>query len=251
MSESSAPRVAFVTGASKGIGAAVAVSLAASGHRVAVGYGRDQEGAARTCEAVEARGGEALPVPIRVDEPAVVETAFGRIEDGWGPVEILVNNAGATRDGLFVRMQDDAWRSVLATNLDGAFHTARRATKSMMRGRFGRIVSVSSVVALAGGPGQANYSAAKAGLVGLTRSLARELGGRGITANVVLPGPIETAMTETLGEERREELAAQVPSGRFGTPEEVAAAVSFLASDEASYVNGAVLAVDGGAAMGH
>ncbi|HEX7276488.1 MAG TPA: 3-oxoacyl-[acyl-carrier-protein] reductase [Acidimicrobiales bacterium] len=244
-------RVALVTGASRGIGRAVAVALAADGHRVAACFGSDAAAGAETCQAIEATGGEALPVQVDVSRPESVDAAFAQVEEAWGKVEVLVSNAGINRDGLLLRMSDDQWADVLRTNLDGAFHVVRRAAPGMVRARWGRIVLVGSVVALSGSPGQANYGAAKAGLVGLTRSVARELGSRGITANLVAPGPIATAMTDALTDERRAQMTGQVPLGRFGTPEEVAAVVAFLCSDAAGYVSGAVLPVDGGMGMGH
>ena len=185
-------RVAMVTGASRGIGRACATALAADGHRVGVCFGHDEEGAAETCAAVEAAGGEALPVQADVCSPDAVDGAFTQVEEAFGKVEVLVANAGITRDGLLMRMDDEAWGSVLRTNLDGAFHTIRRAAPGMMRARFGRIVTMSSVTALSGSAGQANYGPAKAGLIGLTRAMARELATRNVTANVVAPGPITT-----------------------------------------------------------
>jgi 3-oxoacyl-[acyl-carrier protein] reductase len=244
-------RVAMVTGASRGIGRACATALAADGHRVGVCFGHDEEGAAETCAAVEAAGGEAVAVQADVCIPDAVDGAFTRVEEAFGRVEVLVANAGITRDGLVMRMDDDAWGSVLRTNLDGAFHTIRRAAPGMLRARFGRIVTVGSVTALSGSAGQANYGAAKAGLIGLTRALARELASRNVTANVVAPGPITTSMTEVLSDERRQAMTGQVPLGRFGTAEEVAAVVAFLCSDAAGYVTGAVVPVDGGLGMGH
>ena len=244
-------RVALVTGASRGIGRATAVALGRSGMRVAVGYATDEDAARDTVDAIVGAGGQALPVPIRVEDTDAVDAAFDVIESGFGPVEILVNNAGVTADGLVMRMRDDAWDRVLAVDLTGAFHTIRRATPKMLRARFGRIVNVSSVVAHLGGAGQANYGAAKAGLVGLSRSVARELGGRGITCNVVAPGPIATEMTAAMGPEWLATVGALVPVGRPGTPEECAAAVAFLVSDAAAYVTGAVVPVDGGLGMGH
>ena len=246
-----AGRVALVTGASRGIGRACAVALGADGHRVGVCYGHDDEGAQDTCKAVEAAGGQAVAVRADVADQAAVDGAFAKVEEGFGRVEVLVANAGITRDGLFVRMSEEQWTDVLRTNLDGAFHAMRRAAPGMLRARFGRIVAVGSVGGLAGAAGQANYAAAKAGLIGLTRALARELGSRNVTANVVAPGPISTAMTDALSEERRREMADLVPLGRFGTPEEVAAVVAFLCSDAAGYVSGAVVPVDGGMGMGH
>jgi 3-oxoacyl-[acyl-carrier protein] reductase len=242
-------RVAFVTGASRGIGRAIAGELARAGHRVACCASSDR--AATAAAEIEEAGGEALAVRADVGDAEAVDAAFGEVEGAWGPVEILVNNAGVTADGLIARMGDDQWETVLRTNLTGAFHTIRRATPKMMRGRWGRIINVSSVSGHAGAPGQANYSAAKAGLLGLSRSVARELAPRNITCNVVAPGPIVTDMTEAMPADWRTLMEATVPLGRLGTSDEVAAVVAFLASEPAGYVTGALVPVDGGLGMGH
>jgi 3-oxoacyl-[acyl-carrier protein] reductase len=244
-------RVAFVTGASRGIGRAIAIALGAAGHRVAFCYSSDHAGAKDTQAAIEATGVDACAVQADVASADSVDQAFSEIEATLGPVELLVNNAGITRDGLLMRMSDDHWGEVLQTNLTGAFHTIRRATPTMMRGRYGRIVNVSSVSGQTGQAGQANYSAAKAGLVGLSRAVARELAPRNITCNVVAPGPIVTAMTDGLPEEWHTWAEQTVPLGRLGTPEEVGAVVTFLCSEAAGYVTGALVPVDGGLGMGH
>ncbi|CAI7976960.1 MULTISPECIES: 3-oxoacyl-ACP reductase FabG [Parafrankia] len=232
-------RVALVTGGNRGIGAACAAALAASGDRVAVA----------------SRGGEApdgmLGVRMDVTSADSVDKAFSEVEAALGPVEIVVSNAGIVRDTLMLMMSEDSFRDVVDTNLLGAYRVAKRASRSMIRRRNGRLIFISSVVGLSGGPGQSNYAASKAGLVGFARSLARELGGRGITSNVIAPGPIRTDMTDALTDTQREFLVAATPAGRMGDPAEVAAAVVFLASQGAAYVNGAVIPVDGGAGMGH
>jgi 3-oxoacyl-[acyl-carrier protein] reductase len=244
-------RVAFVTGASRGIGRAIAVALGTAGHRVAFCYSSDHDGAKDTQAAVEAAGVDCCAVQADVADTDSVDHAFSEIEGALGPVELLVNNAGITRDGLLMRMSDEQWGAVLQTNLTGAFHTIRRATPKMMRGRFGRIVNISSVSGQTGQAGQANYSAAKAGLVGLSRAVARELAPRNITCNIVAPGPIVTAMTHGLPDEWHAWAEQTVPLGRLGTPEEVGAVVAFLCSEAAGYVTGALVPVDGGLGMGH
>lgn len=242
----SEPRVAFVTGAGGGIGRACAVALGAAGHKVAVGFGGNKEGAAETASLC---GG--ITVEVDVADAASVDNAFKQIEEQFGPVTVLVNNAGVTGDGLLLRMKDDDWNKVLRVNLDGAFHTIKRATPGMMKARFGRIVNMGSVVGLSGSAGQVNYAAAKAGLVGLSRSVARELASRNVTCNVVAPGPITTAMTDALSEDRIAAITDAVPLGRMGTVDEVAATVAFLCSDPAGYITGAVIPVDGGLGLGH
>jgi 3-oxoacyl-[acyl-carrier protein] reductase len=239
-------RIALVTGASRGIGRATAIALATSGHRVAVGYVQDDEGAAKTAAEV---GG--LVVQIDVSDPESVDRAIGEVEAALGNISVLVNNGGVTEDGLLVRMSDDHWHRVLRTNLDGAFYTSRRVSKAMMRARWGRIVNVGSVVGQSGQAGQVNYAAAKAGLVGLTRATARELANRGVTANLVAPGPLATDMIAAMGDDGVAAIASLVPAGRLGQPEEVAAAIDFLCSDAAAYITGAIIPVDGGLGMGH
>jgi 3-oxoacyl-[acyl-carrier protein] reductase len=243
-------RPALVTGGSKGIGAATCAALARRGHPVTFCYGSDEAGAARTVAAIEAAGGKAHAVRADVADAADVDRLFGAAEAAFGAVLVLVNNAGIARDGLLVRMSDDQWDAVLRTNLTGAFHTIRRSTPAMMKARYGRIVNVSSIGAHIGAAGQANYAAAKAGLVGLSRSVARELARRNITCNVVAPGPIETAMTADMPEDWRRTAQETVPLGRFGTPEECADAIAFLSSEAAGYITGVVLPVDGGLGMG-
>src|SRR4051794_32617827 len=232
-------RSVLVTGGNRGIGRAVAEAFRDAGDTVAVTH----------------RSGEPpagiLAVPCDVTDPAQVESAFTRVEEAQGPVEILVANAGITRDMLLLRMGEDDWQDVVETNLSGAYRVAKRAAKGMLRQRRGRMIFISSVVGLTGSAGQANYAASKAGLVGLARSFAGELGSRGITANVVAPGFVETDMTAALPEARRAELLAQIPLGRYAVPAEVAEVVTWLAGDAAGYVTGAVIPVDGGLGMGH
>ncbi len=234
-----APRTVLVTGGNRGIGRAIVDRFLADGHKVAS----------------FSRAGEApdgvLGVACDVADPAAVDAGFAAVEAELGPVEVLVSNAGITRDTLLLRMSEEDWSQVLDVNLAGSFRVAKRAARSMIRGRWGRIVFTGSVVGLYGSPGQANYSASKAALVGLARSLTRELGSRGVTANVVAPGFIETDMTAVLGEDLIAKYQAATPAGRLGRADEVAAAVAFLASESAGFISGAVLPVDGGLGMGH
>jgi len=236
-------RVVLVTGGNRGIGLAIAQAFLAQGDRVAI--------TARSGELpAELDGTDVLVVKADVTDSTSIDAAFDRIEAELGPVEVVVANAGITRDGLILRMTDDDIDAVLDTNLVGAMRVARRAAKGMVRLRRGRLVFVSSVVGLLGSAGQVNYAASKAGLVGVARSLARELGSRGITANVVTPGFVDTDMTAVLSEERRAEITGAVPLGRYASPAEVAGTVVFLASDAAAYITGAVIPVDGGLGMG-
>jgi 3-oxoacyl-[acyl-carrier protein] reductase len=229
----------LVTGGNRGIGRAIAVALAARGDTVAVTH--------RTGDPPDG----VLGVRCEITDPEQVDRAFGEVEEAHGPVEVLVSNAGLTRDTLLLRMSDSDWADVVDTNLGGSFRVVRRAARGMLRARWGRVVLVSSVVGMLGSAGQVNYAASKAGLVGLARSVARELGSRGITANVVAPGFVDTDMTASLPEATREQYRAQIPMQRFATPEEVAAVVAFLTSDQAGYVTGALVPVDGGLGMGH
>lgn len=228
-----------MTGGSKGIGYCIASKFAQSGHRVAATY--------RSGEVPS----EVLGVQCDVTDPPQVEAAFAQVESNFGAIEVVVANAGITRDTLLLRMSDEDWDQVIATNLTGAFRVARRAARPMIRARFGRIVFISSVVGQLGSAGQVNYAASKAGLLGMARSLARELGSRGVTANVVAPGFIETDMTAELGEDLVKKYAEQIPLGRFGSADDVAGAVEFLSSDAAGYITGALIPVDGGLGMGH
>lgn len=233
------PRTVLITGGNRGIGFSIAQEFLSRGHRVAV--------TARLGEGPEG----ALTVRADVTDGESLDAAIAEVEEKLGPIEILVANAGITRDTLILRMSDDDFEDVINTNLSGVFRVVKRAIKSMVKARFGRIVLISSVVGLYGSAGQVNYSSAKAGLVGFARSLTRELGGRGITTNVVAPGFIETDMTAVLSDEQRTTYQAAIPVGRFAEPQEVAGVVAWLASDDAAYISGAVIPVDGGLGMGH
>ncbi|MEJ3404074.1 3-oxoacyl-ACP reductase FabG [Rathayibacter sp. YIM 133350] len=235
----STARTVLVTGGNRGIGYAIAEEFVRQGHRVAV--------TARSGQGPEGT----LTVQADVTDSASVDAAFSAVEAELGPVEVVVANAGITRDTLLMRMSDEDFESVIDTNLTGAFRVVKRASKNLLKARYGRIVLISSVVGLYGGAGQANYSASKAALVGFARSITRELGGRGITANVVAPGFIETDMTAALPEAQQAEYKKSIPAGRFATPNEVARVVAWIAGDEAAYISGAVIPVDGGLGMGH
>jgi len=234
-------RVALVTGGTRGIGRGIATTLREQGFRVA---------ATGTSEQPSVPDG-VLGVQCDIGDPASVEAAFGHVEEEFGPVEVLIANAGITRDGLILRMSDEDFTDVVGTNLTGTFRAVRRAIRPMVRARYGRIVLISSVVGLLGSAGQVNYASAKAGLVGMARSLAREVGSRGITVNVVAPGFIETDMTAVLPQAQVAAYRQQIPLGRLGSVDDVAQTVGFLASDAAGYVTGAVIPVDGGLGMGH
>lgn len=233
------PRTVLITGGNRGIGRAIAEEFVAAGHRVAV-TARSGQGPAGS-----------LTVIADVTDAASIDAAFSQVEAALGPVEVVVANAGITRDMLLMRMSDADFTEVIDTNLSGAFRVVKRASKGMLKARFGRIILVSSVVGLLGSAGQVNYSASKSGLVGLARSVTRELGGRGITANVVAPGFIETDMTAELDEQQQAAYLKQIPAGRYASAAEVAKVIVWLASDDAGYITGAVIPVDGGLGMGH
>ncbi len=232
-------RTVLVTGGNRGIGFAIAQAFHDAGHRVAV-TARSGDGPAGT-----------MTVRADVTDSGSIDAAFSAVEAELGPVEVVVANAGITKDTLLLRMTEEDFTSVIDTNLSGSFRVVKRASKNMLKGRFGRVILVSSVVGLLGSAGQVNYSASKSGLIGLARSLTRELGGRNITANVVAPGFIETEMTAVLPEEQHAAYRASIPLGRFATPDEVARVIVWLASEDASYISGAVIPVDGGLGMGH
>jgi len=233
------PRVVLITGGNRGIGFAIAQEFIEQGHKVAVTVrsGTGPEGA--------------LSIKADVTEPASLDEAIRKVEQDLGPIEVLVANAGITKDTLLLRMSDEDFEEVVNVNLNGVFRVVKRATKSMIKQRFGRVILIGSVVGLLGSPGQVNYSSTKAALVGMARSITREIAGRGITANVVAPGFIDTDMTAQLEEGRQKQYLDRIPAGRFAAPSEVAKAVCWLASDDAAYISGAVIPVDGGLGMGH
>jgi 3-oxoacyl-[acyl-carrier protein] reductase len=239
-------KVALVTGASRGIGAAIALRLAEEGAAVVVNYAGSHAAALAVADAIVASGGSATVAQADISDPAACSALVEHVVAEHGRLDILVNNAGITRDGLVMRMSDADWDAVIATNLTGVFSMTRAAARPMMKARSGSIVNISSVVGIAGNAGQANYAAAKAGVIGLTKSVARELASRKVRCNAVAPGFIETDMTRALSDAQREAIASSIALSRFGSGEDVAAAVAFLASDDAGYITGQVLAVDGG-----
>lgn len=242
-------RLALVTGAGRGIGRAIALRLAQDGCRIALHYRSSAAGAEETAQQIRTSGGEAEIFGADLTASSQVAEMFGLIKSRMGSPEILVNNAGATKDGLVMRMRDEDWKTVLDADLTSVFYCTREALKGMTKARWGRVVTITSVVGLAGNAGQANYAAAKAGAIGLTRSAAREYGGRNVTFNCVAPGFIETDMTAGLSQELKDQMLASTPLGRAGQPEDVASAVAFLVSDAAAFITGQVLAVNGGMTM--
>lgn len=242
-------KIALVTGAGRGIGRAVALGLAERGFALAVNYSKSEKAAHEVCAIIRERGGEARPFQGDVSKGEEVKRLFAAVQEELGSPSVLVNNAGITRDGLILRMKDQEWHSVLEANLSSVYYCTREALRSMVRAKWGRIINLASVVAIIGNPGQANYCASKAGVIGLTKSVAREYAARGITVNAIAPGFISSDMTDSLPAEAREALMRQIPAGRAGTPEDVAHVAGFLASPEASYITGQVIAVDGGMTM--
>jgi 3-oxoacyl-[acyl-carrier protein] reductase len=239
-------KVAIVTGGSRGIGRAISLRLARAGADVAVVFAGNREKAEAVVSEIQEMGRRSLAIQADVSQAEQVDAMVKQVIEEFGRIDILVNNAGITRDNLLLRLKEEDWDAVMSTNLKGVFLCTKAVTRQMMKQRFGRIINISSVVGLIGNPGQANYVAAKAGVIGLTKTAARELASRGITVNAIAPGFIETDMTAVLGEETREQMLGQIPLGRFGSAEDVAGAVAFLASDDAAYITGQTLNVDGG-----
>lgn len=242
-------KAALVTGASRGIGRAIALRLASEGAKVAINFAGNQKAAEEVKSEIEANGGEAILVQANVADPVAVEAMFAKVVEAFGTVDILVNNAGITRDGLLLRMKDEDFEAVIDTNLKGVFYCTKAAAKLMMKKRSGRIVNMSSVVGLIGNAGQTNYAASKAGVLGFSKSAAKELAARGITVNMVAPGFIDTDMTAVLADKVKEAMVKEIPLRRMGRPEDVANAVLFLVSDCSSYITGQVINVDGGMVM--
>jgi len=242
-------RLALVTGGGKGIGRAIALELGKKGLNVAVNYNSSTAAAEELCGELDGLGVSARAFKADVSKPDEVSALFKAVSDSMGPVQILVNNAGITRDNLLMRMKEEEWGAVMSANLDSAFYCTKEAIRGMVKARWGRIIFVSSVVGLIGNAGQANYCAAKAGLIGLAKSVAREYAGKGVTSNVIAPGFIETDMTSSLGENIRSTMLQQIPAARFGQAEDIAKAAAFLASEDSNYLTGQVLAIDGGMTM--
>lgn len=249
MTGEAAGKTALVTGGSRGLGRAMAIKLAESGHRVAVNYARNAEAANEVVSQIEDSGGRAVAIGADVADEGQVESMFEAVRESFGPVEILINNAGITKDSLLLRMSSHAFDDVIATNLRSVFLCTKTALRGMLRSKWGRVISISSVAGIVGNPGQANYAASKAGLIGFSKSVAKEVGSRGITVNVVAPGYVETDLTEDLGAQVKDMAINSITLGRFGRPEEIAEAVEFLASDRAGYITGQVMSVDGGLAL--
>ncbi|MFN8014990.1 MAG: 3-oxoacyl-[acyl-carrier-protein] reductase [Acidimicrobiia bacterium] len=250
MENNNSEKVALVTGGSRGIGRNIVINLSKAGYKVAFSYSSDENGANETIDLASQVGEKPIAIKSDVSSVEGVDELFTKVEEQLGIVSILVNNAGITRDTLLMRMKDDQWDDVIQTNLTGAFYTMRRAARNMMKNRWGRIINISSVNAYVGPVGQANYAAAKSGIIGMSRSIAREFASRNITVNVIAPGVIETAMVEQTPQEWRDQMLGAIPLARFGTADDVAKAVKFLASDDAEYITGVVLPVDGGVGMG-
>ena len=238
-------KTALVTGGSRGIGKSISIEIGKEFH-VVIGYVNSKDKAVEVCDVISSSGGSASTVKIDISNKESVDQAFSEIEKTYGSVDVLINNAGITKDNILPRMKNDEWEDVIQTNLTGSFYTSQRATKQMMKNKWGRIVFISSVVGLSGNQGQSNYAASKAGLIGLSKSISKELGSRNITSNVIAPGYIETDMTSFLNDENKDEIIGQLSIKRMGKPEDISNIVSFLCKDESEYITGQVIPVDGG-----
>ena len=238
-------KTALITGGSRGIGKSISIEIGKEFH-VVVGYVNSKDKAVEVCDVISSSGGSASTVKIDISNKESVDQAFSEIEKTYGSVDVLINNAGITKDNILPRMKNDEWEDVIQTNLTGSFYTSQRATKQMMKNKWGRIVFISSVVGLSGNVGQSNYAASKAGLIGLSKSISKELGSRNITSNVIAPGYIETDMTSFINDENKDEIIGQLSIKRMGKPEDISNIVSFLCKDESEYITGQVIPVDGG-----